>query len=79
MGDFEYLFTFYALLLGLAIANVTTGFGDMWRERKVQPIGVCPPLLGLVVLIGGMNIWIRYWHSQHSIHFNQWWLFSAGG
>jgi len=36
MGDFQYLFTFYALLLGLAIANVASGFGDMWREPKVS-------------------------------------------
>ncbi len=29
MGGFEYLFTFYGLLLGLAVANVATGFADM--------------------------------------------------
>jgi hypothetical protein len=79
MGDFEYLFTFYALLLGLAVANVALGFGDMWRERKVQPIGICPPLYAVVLLLSGMNIWLRYWHSQHGIHFNQWWLLSAAG
>ena len=50
MNDFEYLFSFYALLLGLSVANVASGFGDMWRERHAMPIGLCTPLLGLVVL-----------------------------
>lgn len=79
MGDFEYLFTFYSLLIALGVANVASGFGDMWRERKVQPIGVCPPLYAVILLMSGMNIWLRYWHSQHGIHFNQWWLLSAAG
>lgn len=34
MSGFEYLFTFYGLLLGLAVANVATGFADMWRSRE---------------------------------------------
>jgi hypothetical protein len=79
MNDFEYLFSFYALLLGLSVANVASGFGDMWRERHAMPIGVCTPLIGLVVLAGGMNIWVRYWHTQHDVHFSPWWLLSAVG
>jgi hypothetical protein len=79
MNDFEYLFSFYALLLGLSVANVASGFGDMWRERHAMPIGVCTPLLGLVVLAGGMNIWVRFWHTQHDVHFSPWWLLSAVG
>src|SRR4051812_27083213 len=79
MGDFEYIFSFYALLVGLAIANVASGFGDMWRERNVMPIGTCVPLLGMVVLLGGMNVWLRYWYTQHGIHLSQWWLLSAAG
>ena len=34
MSDFEYIVGFYALLLGLAVANVAIGFADMWRERE---------------------------------------------
>ena len=79
MNDFEYLFSFYALLLGLSVANVASGFGDMWRERHVMPVGICTPLLGLVVLAGGMNVWVRYWHTQHDVHFSPWWLLSAVG
>lgn len=79
MNDFEYLFTFYALLLGLSVANVASEFGDMWRERHAMPVGICTPLLGLVVLAGGMNIWMRFWHTQHHVHFSPWWLLSAVG
>ena len=77
MSDFEYIFTFYALLMGLAVANVASGFGDMWRERKVMPIGYCAPFLGLIILLAGMNIWLRYWHDQHPIRLSPWWLMSA--
>ena len=43
MSDFEYVVGFYALLLGLAVANVVIGFADMWRERERLEIGWCPP------------------------------------
>ena len=77
MSDFEYIFTFYALLMGLAVANVASEFGDMWRERKVMPIGYCAPFLGLIILLAGMNIWLRYWHDQHLMRLSPWWLMSA--
>lgn len=79
MSDFEYLFSFYGLLLGLALANVATGFADMWRERHAQAIGLCGPLLACTVLFGSMNVWLVHWGARDGVTFDVWRLLSAAG
>src|SRR5690348_17125064 len=64
MGPFDYLFSFYGLLLGIAVANVAIGFADMWRDFDKIKVGTCPPLVASSVLLGGMNIWLEMWHSR---------------
>lgn len=39
MGSFDYLFSFYGLLLGIAVANVAIGFADMWRDCEKISVG----------------------------------------
>ena len=70
MGAFDYLFTFYGLLLGIAVANVAIGFADMWRDSDRLPVGVCPPLLGCIVMLGGMNVWLTMWHIRQDVGIN---------
>jgi hypothetical protein len=79
MSDVEYLFSFYGLLLGLAVANVATGFADIWRDRQAVAINVCVPLLALIVLFGGMNVWLVYWNTREAVSFDVWRLLSAAG
>lgn len=67
MSAFEYLFTFYGLLLGLAAANVATGFADMWRDRREIAVGVCTPLIALIVLLGAMNLWLSFWRAREAV------------
>lgn len=64
MGPFDYLFSFYGLLLGIAVANVAIGFADMWRDSEKMAVGVCPPLIASSVLLGGMNVWLQMWHTR---------------
>jgi hypothetical protein len=64
MGSFDYLFSFYGLLLGIAVANVAIGFADMWRDCGKFGVGYCPPLLGTIVMLGGMNVWLTMWHVR---------------
>ena len=64
MGPFDYLFSFYGLLLGIAVANVAIGFADMWRDCEKIRVGNCPPLVASSVLFGGMNVWLEMWHSR---------------
>ena len=64
MGGFDYLFSFYGLLLGIAVANVAIGFADMWRDCEKIAVGTCPPLVASSVLLGGMNVWMQMWLTR---------------
>ena len=55
MSGFEFLFSFYGLLLGLAVANVTSSFADAWRSRSEWHVGAAPPLLGTFILLAAAS------------------------
>lgn len=74
MSAFEYLFTFFGLLLGLAAANVATGFADIWRDRRQTTVGICTPILALCMLLGAMNLWLRFWNSRDAMTLDAWHL-----
>ena len=61
MSDFEYLFAFYSLLMGLALANVATGFADVWRGHDGVKFGICTPLLGVAVMTHVLGQWSISW------------------
>jgi uncharacterized membrane protein len=77
MTSFDYLFTFYGLLLGIAVANVAIGFADMWRDCEKIQVGACPPLLCAVVMLGGMNVWLTMWHVREEVGINGWQMVAA--
>jgi hypothetical protein len=64
MSGFDFLFSFYSLLLGLAVARVATGFADMWRGRKNMVIGISPFLLGLFILFSAAQQWMLFWQAR---------------
>lgn len=70
MNPFDYLFSFYGLLLGIAVANVAIGFADMWRDCEKVSVGTCPPLVASSVLLGGMNVWLQMWLSRPFVTVN---------
>ena len=70
MGSFDYLFSFYGLLLGIAVANVAIGFADMWRDCERIRVGTCPPLVASSVLLGGMNVWLQMWLTRPYVTVN---------
>lgn len=79
MSDFEYVIGFYALLLGLAVANVAVGFADMWRDRDKQRAGWCAPLLAGTVLVGAMNVWLSTWGTRYDVTVDAWQMIAALG
>ncbi|MDZ4362203.1 hypothetical protein [Brevundimonas sp.] len=79
MSAFEYVFTFYGLLLGLAAANVATGFADMWRDRLQVAVGVCTPLIAFIVLLGVMNLWLRFWANREMDSPGPWQMIGFAG
>lgn len=64
MTGFEALFAFYALLLGLALANVSHAFADMYRMRRRMPVGWTMPLLGVVVIVSACQQWLSLFNAQ---------------
>lgn len=79
LSDFEYVAGFYALLLGLAVANVVIGFADMWRDRERMEIGWAPPLLAGAVLLGAMNTWLSTWGIHDDVVVDAWQMIAALG
>ena len=67
MTGFEFLFTFYSLLLGMAVANIATDFADMWRERHARMAGTSTVLLGLFILISVAQQWISFWSGHNTL------------
>jgi hypothetical protein len=67
MSAFEFYFTFYGLILGLAVANVASGFGRLWRDRLRTDVGFCLPLLALVVLLRVVHLWLTTWKGLQAI------------
>jgi len=63
MSSFEFVFSLFSLMLGLALANVLGGLGDARQERRKLNVGVLTPLLGLLITIdiasGGSQRWLR--------------------
>lgn len=77
MNSFDYLFSFYGLLLGIAVANVAIGFADMWRDCEKIRVGTCPPLLCAIVMLGGMNVWLTMWHIRDFVGVTAWQMVAA--
>jgi hypothetical protein len=67
MNAFEYSFTFYSLLLGLALANLATGAAEVWRDRVGIRWGICTPLLALAVLSFCVGQWNTMWLTQRVV------------
>lgn len=62
MSDaFSFMFAFYGLLLGLALAEIAAGFSRAYDERKSRPLGVVAPLFGLLLLVDLITFWTNAW------------------
>ncbi|MEG3181990.1 hypothetical protein [Sphingomonas sp. LT1P40] len=61
MTQFEFFMTFYGLLLGLAVAELLLGFGNILRHRARPKLGLLTPLLGLLVFIMLMSTFMDAW------------------
>jgi hypothetical protein len=64
MTVFEYVFSLYSLLFGLALAQVFGGFGNALQERHRIRIGWLTPLLGLFVIVDLTSFWEIGWELR---------------
>lgn len=62
MSDaFGFMFGFYGLLLGLAVAEVASGFSRVYDERHKRRIGIIAPLFGVLLLLDLISFWMNAW------------------
>ena len=59
--------TFYGLLLGLAVAELFSGFARILQERTPPRLGLILPMLGMIVLIELIATFIDAWNSQQGV------------
>lgn len=72
MNGLEFLFSFYSLLLGLAVANVATGFADIWRSRGQTKVGTHTALLGVLILFSAAQQWMSFWRGRDLLTMGPW-------
>lgn len=70
MSDFEFFFSFYGLLLGLSVAELTGGFARLLHERHRVRFGVLTPLLALFVALDLATFWVQAWRFFRDAPFN---------
>ena len=64
MTIFEFVFSLYSLLFGLALAQVFAGFGNTLQERHKIRVGWLTPLLGLFVIVDLTSFWEIGWELR---------------
>lgn len=64
MTIFEFVFSLYSLLFGLALAQVFGGFGNVLQERHKLKVGWLTPLLGLFVILDLTSFWEVGWQLR---------------
>ncbi len=64
MTIFEFVFSLYSLLFGLALAQVFAGLGNTLQERHRIKIGWLTPLLGLFVTFDITSFWEVGWEMR---------------
>ena len=78
IDEFSYIFELFALLLGLAVAEMLGGFGQVLKLRARRKAGVdehaikvrvgwLVPLLGLLVLVDLATFWSLLWMARAAI------------
>lgn len=77
MDAFEFYFSFYGLLLGFSVAEVTGGFAAALNSRARLKVGWLTPLLSLAILIDIMNFWLFAWASRDAVEIS--WGLMMGG
>jgi len=64
MDSFNFVFSLFGLLLGLALAEVLGAFGAALQERHKVRIGWLTPLLGLIVMCDLTSFWAWAWDAR---------------
>jgi len=72
--NFEFVFSLFGLLLGLALAQVLGGLGDTLQERHKLKVGWLTPLLGLLLVLDISSFWTVAWSLRDALLPNYFYL-----
>jgi hypothetical protein len=64
MSLFQDYFSFFTLIIGLAVAAVARGFGTLWQTRRRARVGYLTPLLAAFLLLDMSRFWLALWTHQ---------------
>ena len=67
MTQFEFFMAFYSVLLGLAVAELLLGFGNLLRARKQPKWGILTPTLGLLIFVQIISSFIDAWDKLQAV------------
>lgn len=67
MDRFSFFFGFYALILGLAVAEILSGFAGYARERRIRDLEPQTALLALLAFIDICATWLDAWSTLKNI------------
>jgi hypothetical protein len=67
VSNFEFVFSLFGLLLGLALAQLLGGFGRALQTRHRIRIGWLTPILGLIVALDVTSFWTFAWEVRNAL------------
>ena len=67
MSNFEFVFSLFGLLLGLALAQLLGGFGRALQSRHRIHVGWLTPMLGLIVALDVTSFWTFGWEVRNAL------------
>jgi hypothetical protein len=70
LDKFSFFFAFYGLILGLAVAELLSGFATFARERRVRDLDLQTALLALLVFLDVCATWIDAYDTLRGVTLN---------
>ena len=64
MEAFDFAFSLFAIILGLSLVEVLTGFSRALKRRRVVHLGWLTPLLAIFVMLDLISFWEWAWGAR---------------
>ena len=65
MDGFNFAFSLFAIILGLSLVEVLSGFARALRRRRAVHLGVLTPTLAILVMLDLTSFWEFGWGGRH--------------
>jgi hypothetical protein len=67
MSSFEFIFTLFGLVLGLALAEVLGGFARAVKRHGPAKLGLLTPVISLFLLYEITDFWMNAWNVRETV------------